>query len=330
MLKPKASHYFFLIVFLASALGGFASDEDPNIPPMPSGYQTEAGLLIAFTAGQIPTIDAKNIQTPDNIKEILGIEYGKVGDRSLQLDLYVPEHTKPVPGIIFIHGGGWYKGNRNDMKFYTVEYAKKGYVTATISYRFSDDAPYPAAIEDAKCAVRWMRANAKEYNIDPDQIGISGNSAGGHLSMMVGYSSDDPTLDGNGGYQDVSSRVQAVVDFYGPVDLTTDFAIKQDSLIRFMDGKLFSEVPENYKKASPLFHISPDDPPTLIFHGTIDSIVPIAQADTLAEKLKENGIPYVYDRFEGWPHTMDLVKAINERCVYRMDQHFAKYLPLPK
>ncbi len=141
--------------------------------------------------------------------------------------------------------------------------------------------------------------------------------------MMIGYS-DDPSLEGKGGHNDVSSRVCAVVNFYGPTDLTTDFAKKQQVLVDFMGGKTFDEASDAYKLASPLFHLTHDDPPTLIFHGTIDSTVPIVQADRLSEKLKELGIDYIYERYEGWPHTMDLAEAVNQRCVYQMERFFKK------
>jgi acetyl esterase/lipase len=213
------------------------------------------------------------------------------------------------------------------MKYYCIKFAEKGYVTATVTYRLMDEAPFPAAVQDVKCAVRWLRANAAKYQVDPKRIAVSGNSAGGHLSMMIGYSID-PSLEGKGGNNTVSSRVSAVVDFYGPTDLTTDFAKKQAVVEEFMGGKTFDEAPDSYKLASPLFHLTKDDPPTLIFHGTIDSTVPVVQADMLAEKLKELGIDYVYEKYEGWPHVMDLAEAVNRRCIYQMEQFFKKHIPM--
>ncbi|MEW6236491.1 MAG: alpha/beta hydrolase [Candidatus Omnitrophota bacterium] len=326
MLTRKYS-FTILAAFALLWIGSYGFAQDA--PPMPKGFESEEALKAALLMGQIKIIDAAHVTVPDTVEEIKDIEYGKVGDRSLQLDLYVPKNlTKPVPVIVFIHGGAWKSGKRSDMKFYTVDYAAKGYVTATISYRFTQEAIFPAAVQDAKCAIRWLRANAKKYHIDPDKIGVSGNSAGGHLSMMIGYSSDAPELEGNGGNPGVSSRVQAVVDFYGPVDMTTPFARKQGVLISFLGGKTYEEAPELYVKSSPMTYLTPDDPPTAIFHGTIDSVVPIDQADSLAKKLQELKIPYVYDRFEGWIHTMDLAEAVNVRCRYQMDKFFAKYLPV--
>ena len=298
--------------------------ESKQVPPIPKGYEDEQAVQAAILLGRIKLINAMNISVPNHVEEKLNIEYGTGGDRNLHLDLYLPRgRTKPTPAILFIHGGAWKGGQRSDMKFYCVKFAEKGYVTATVTYRLTGEAPFPAAVQDVKCAVRWLRANADKYKVDPKRIAVSGNSAGGHLSMMIGYS-DDPSLEGRGGHPGVSSRVCAVVNFYGPTDLTTEFAKKQGVLKDFMDGKTFDEAPDAYKLASPLLHLTKDDPPTLIFHGTIDSTVPIGQADQLADKLKNLGIDYVYERYEGWPHVMDLAEAINRRCVYQMELFFKK------
>lgn len=297
-------------------------------PPIPPGYSSEDAVRTAILLGRLKLVNAGNVTVPDGVEEIIGIEYGTGGGRPLQLDLYRPENRESArPAILFIHGGAWKGGKRSDMKFYCAKFAGLGYVTATASYRLSGEAPFPAAVHDVKCAVRWLRANAGEYGIDPDRIAVSGNSAGGHLSMMIGYS-DDPALEGDGGNGGVSSRVCAVVNFYGPADLTTDFAKRQGVLREFMDGKTHDEAPDAYRLGSPLFHLTPDDPPTLIFHGTLDSTVPVEQADRLAVKLDELGIEYVYDRFEGWPHTMDLAEVVNRRCVYQMERFFERHLPL--
>ena len=311
---------FFCVVSFAA--------EAAEVPPIPQGYADEQAVRAAILLGQIKLIDARNISLPDNIEEILDIEYGTGGERKLQLDLYLPKgRKKTTPAIIFIHGGAWKGGKRGDMKFYCVKFAEKGYVTATVTYRLMGEACFPAAVHDVKCAVRWLRANAAKYQVDSERIVVSGNSAGGHLSMMIGYS-DDPSLEGSGGNNNVSSRVCAVVNFYGPTDLTTDFANEQELVREFVGGKTFDEAPEAYKLASPLFHLTRDDPPTLIFHGTIDSTVPVIQADILAEKLKELGIDYIYERYDGWPHTMDLAEAVNKRCVYQMEQFFKKHIPI--
>ena len=148
--------------------------------------------------------------------------------------------------------------------------------------------------------------------------------------MMVGYSSDVKELEGNGGHQEVSSRVQAVVNLYGPSDLTAPKAQADGSVQKFLGGKKYAEAQELYKRASPIHYLSKNDPPTLILHGTLDEIVPIAQSDALAAKLKKLGIAYTYDRLDGWPHTMDAAEPVFNRCVFFIDEFLAKYVPLPK
>jgi acetyl esterase/lipase len=190
-------------------------------------------------------------------------------------------------------------------------------------------APFPAAVEDAKCAIRWLRANAEKLGVDPDRIGVAGGSAGGHLSMMVGYAPDTPELEGTGGHSDTSSRVQAVVNLYGPTDLTTTFARSNRVVIDFLGGKTMDEAPDLYRLASPISHVTKDDPPTLILHGSIDSTVPIEQADLLVDKLKSTGVAFDYDRVEGWPHSMDVEASVNRHCLAKMFEFFDAHLGAP-
>jgi len=297
-------------------------------PPIPPGFESEEEVMAAIMGGKIRVLSPlMNIAIPEGVVEIKDIEYGSVGDRQLLLDLYMPEKLdKPTPTLLFIHGGGWEQGGRSDYKYYTVRYAKRGYVVATMSYRFAKEAPFPGCVEDAKCAVRWMRANAGKYHIDPDRIAAIGGSAGGHLAMMVGYSPDVPELEGEGGHAEQSSAVQAVVNYYGPVDLTVPVQRDHPILVNFFAGQTYEEVPDQYAQASPITHLDKTDPPTLIFHGTIDNLVPIAQADMLDAKLTELGIAHVYDRIEGYPHSLDLAEAVNIHCQWHIDHFLAEHL----
>ena len=189
-------------------------------PEPPEGFEQPDEVIAALRSGKVALANVA-VPMPESVEAIADIEYGRVGERSLTLDLYRPKQIdKPVPALVFIHGGGWEKGKKNDYRFYCIRYAQRGYVVATISYRLTGEAPFPAAVNDAKCAIRWLRANAEQYGADPEKIGVLGGSAGGHLSMMVGYSSDVLELEGDGGHEDVSSRVQAVVKLYGPTALT--------------------------------------------------------------------------------------------------------------
>ncbi len=285
-----------------------------NVPTPPEGYQSETTLKLAYALGQLDLLDKEGPTLPPEVEERKDIEYGRVGERALQADLYLPKPLdKRVPGLIFIHGGGWKGGKRADYRVYTIDFAKRGYVVATITYRLAQEAKFPAALEDVKCAVRWMRSHADELHVDPQRIAVLGGSAGGHLALMVGYTSDKSEWEGQGGHAGVSSAVQAVVDLYGPTDLDTPLGQASDLVSNFL-GKSYAEAPELYRAASPVTHLDAKDPPTFILHGTIDSIVPVEQSDLLAEKLRSLSVPYWYDRLTGWPHTMDLAKPVNERC----------------
>lgn len=300
-------------------------------PPIPPGFTSEQEVLGAILERKLTLLSPlMAVPIPHGVVELKDIEYGRVGERALLLDLYLPEGLdRPRPGLIFIHGGGWEGGKRSDYKYYTVRYGKRGYVVATISYRLVQEAPFPACVQDAKCAVRWMRANAEKYHVDPNKIGVFGGSAGGHLALMVGYSSDVAELEGEGGHAEYSSAVQAVVDFYGPVDLTLPIRERDRQLVRnFFGGKSYDEAPAQYALASPMTHLDNADPPTLIFHGTIDDLVPVAQSDLLAAKLEELGIPHAYERIEGYPHAMDMAKEINIHCRWYTNRFLAKYLPI--
>ncbi len=306
----------FAIVLAASAVCmALARPIAAEIPPIPPGYETPDDAKNAVLSGKV-AMSVLNPPTPDNVKITRGIEYGKGGDVALKLDLYQPTGvTKPAPAVVWIHGGAWRSGHRAAYHAYCIRCAEAGYVAATVSYRLMNVAPFPAAAEDVKCAIRWVRKNAARLGVDPNRIAAAGGSAGGHLALLAGYASEVAELEGTGGNDGVSSAVQAVVDFYGPADLTTEYAVSNDIVINFLGGKLFKDAPEAYRLASPVTHVTPDDPPTLIFHGTIDRIVSVRQSEMLVDKLKAAGVPHEFDRIEGWPHTMDMAKPISDHCV---------------
>lgn len=299
---------------------------DGTGPEPPSGYSNYTFIKIAYFFKFIKLIDT-HPAVPEILQEIKDIEYKKVGEKSLKLDIYhLKTLSQPVPALIFIHGGGWRTGKRGDYLPYLIDFAKEGYVTVTVSYRLQKEAKFPAAVQDVRCAIKWIKAHAKDYFIDPNKIAVIGGSAGGHLSMMAGYAADDPYFDGECEFDSVDCRVQAVVNLYGPADLTTEYAISRYETKDFI-GKPYTEVPEMYRKASPAFYISQDDPPTLTFHGTIDELVPVSQSDSLKVWLDKAGVPNEYHRLKGWPHAMDIVVSVNEYCQYYMKAFFEKYVP---
>lgn len=304
----------------------------PVPPAVPPGF-TSTKQAIAGLLGRKLTMLPLNQPIPNvpGVTVHKDVEYGRAGLRRLLLDLYLPDGlTKPTPALLFIHGGGWKGGKKEDYAYYCIRYAARGYVVASVSYRLVGEATFPACIHDVKCAVRWMRAQAKKYHIDPKRIAAIGGSAGGHLSMMLGYSAGVAELEGQGGWPDQSSAVQAVVNLYGPTDLTVEVARTHPTVVEFMGGKSYDDHPEMYKLASPLHHLDKDDAPTLILHGTIDDLVPIEQADMLAGRLAELGIPYDYDRLHGYPHTMDVAKEVNLRCRWFINRFLERQFKMTK
>ncbi|MEA1876066.1 MAG: alpha/beta hydrolase [Bacteroidota bacterium] len=312
----------FLSLFILSAC--MSQNREMERPPKPPrGYPGEKIMGLAYAAGLINLIETKP-EVPDYIEEYKDITYKQVGDISLQLNVYKRKDLNAnAPALIFIHGGSWKGGERSDYLPYLLDYAKKGYVTVTISYRLSQVAPFPAAVLDVKCAVNWIRTHAEKYMINPDKIAVIGGSAGAHLAMMLAYSPEEAFDEECSGSR--SGKVQAIVNLYGPVDLTTEYARGAESVIKFL-GATYQDDPQRYIDASPKTHISPGDPPTLIFQGTLDSLVPVSQADSLNVWLGRAGVYCEYHRLKGWPHTMDLSKKVNDYCQFYMDSFFEKYL----
>ena len=313
---------------------GSALAELGAVPPAPpAGFATSDEAISAVRSGKVPVANPF-LPLPKNIIVKRNIEYGNSGSRPLLLDLYSPrESAQAAPGLIFIHGGSWRGGRKEDYRPYAMHYAAKGYVVASIQYRLSKEAPFPAAVHDVKAAVRFMRAEAESLGVDAGRIGVAGGSAGGHLSMMIAYSSDVSALDGNSGHPGVSSRVQCIVNLYGPTDMTTEYARNisesNKNVSAFFKGT-YKEQPDSYAAGSPLKYVTQDDPPTLILHGTVDDLVPVNQADILAKRLAELEIPYVYDRLPGWPHAMDLAEPVHERCLWYMDHFLDRFLKQTK
>jgi acetyl esterase/lipase len=219
--------------------------------------------------------------------------FGKGGAVDLHADLAYPKHASaPTPAIIHIHGGGWIGGDYHDGRL--THWAHEGYFAASIEYRLSNVAKWPAQIQDCKCAVRWLRANAAKYNVDPNRIGVIGESAGGHLVDCLGTMADVKAYEGDGGYPGVSSAVQAVVDFFGPTDFITP-DIYSDEAKRLTMG-LFG-VPRDqdealWKSGSPVFYVAANDPPFLLVHGDADPLVPLAQSQVFAAALAKAGVPH--------------------------------------
>lgn len=210
-------------------------------------------------------------KVPDTVECISDVVYGQVGDISLKMDILRSYHqtSDPAPVIIYIHGGGWSSGSKEDFRGELSGYAESGYLCASINYRLSDVAKFPAQIEDCKAAVRFLRANAEKYNLDPDRIGVWGTSAGGHLAALMGASNNAPELEGEGGNADYSSEVQACCNWYGLTDLRALVTYNDNTLAELLGGP----PQQNLKlaaAASPVVYISKYSAPTLIMIGNQD------------------------------------------------------------
>jgi acetyl esterase/lipase len=315
--------YTLLLVSLFMLFSGCSQSD---VPKPPRGYPNITLLKAAYLAKLLKPVDLNPV-VPDSILINKDIVYKQIGDKSLALDIYRKKDTnKPAPLLVFIHGGGWRTGKRQDYLVYLLDFAKRGYVTATVSYRLVKEDPFPAAVQDVKCAIKWLKQHAEEYLFDPNKIAVIGGSAGGHLAMMVGYSSDVLELESECDSLDFESSVAAVINIYGPMDLTTEYAINRNETLDFIGGT-YDEFPEQYRLASPLTHITPDDPPTQIFHGTIDELVPVVQSDRLKLELEKVGVPVEYHRLKGWPHTMDVAQKVNDYMQYYMFEFLKRTVP---
>lgn len=258
---------------------------------------TIIGFIGASRADQPATQPAtppalKHPTPPADVDFIPDMVYATVDGEPQMLDLSAPANTTaPLPCIVVIHGGGWSAGNRAQLDGATFQFAKHGYVSVTLEYRMAPAHRFPAAVQDVKAAVRYLRANADKLHIDPNHIGAIGFSAGAHLSMMLGTMEKSDGLDDVGDAQDQSSKVQAVVSFFGPTDLTAEYPDRSKAIVKQFIGGDKQEMPDAYRKASPITYVSSTTAPMLLFQGTADILVPYAQAELMATALQNAHVP---------------------------------------
>lgn len=221
------------------------------------------------------------------------VVYAKLGETELKLDIVRPaEGNGPFPAIFVIHGGAWRAGNKKDVGSFLPELARRGYVAVSPQYRFCPKEIFPAQVHDVKAAVRWLKSNASKYHVDPEHIGAVGFSAGGHLALMLGLTSEKDGLEGDVKPGEPSSKIQAVVNYFGPTELgAADIPEISKPLVRDFLGGTPNEKPEASAKGSPLTYVSADDAPVLTFQGTKDPLVPHSQAIKLTEAMSKAGVP---------------------------------------
>jgi len=268
---------------------------------------------------------------PEPQDEILfekDVVYGTGAGEELKLNIGRPkELSGPTPCVVVIHGGGWAQGNKNQHDAQVRELAKRGYVAATVGYRFAPKHVFPAQIEDVKCAIRFLRANAEKYQIDKDRIGAVGFSAGAHLSMLLGTMDKEDGLEGEGGCLEQPSKVNAVVAFFGPTDLTSSDwpEVTGKILLNFLGGPRQEKL-DLYKKASPITYVNKGDAPMLLIQGTKDGLVPWTQATAMGDALTKAGVYGRVDLILGAHHGWWTDEAETKRTADETFAFFDQFL----
>jgi len=263
-----------------------------------------AAALLSMTSNA----SAQHADAATHITKIADIPYAVVDGRTLGLDLYMPMGVARPPLLVWIHGGRWLHESKDQIN--TLALVDEGFAIASVDFRLSVDAPFPAQIYDIKAAIRFLRANAATYGYDPARIGVHGRSSGGHLTALVGVTNGVEALEGNvGSYLDVSSDVQAVVSYFGASNLTTimdqstpfGVMLRGPALALLLGGPLESTT-ELAKLASPVFHVDANDPPLLLLHGDQDPQMPINQAHELQGVYEAHGLPVQFVVVHGAKH----------------------------
>jgi acetyl esterase/lipase len=264
----------------------------------------------------------------DSIKAELDIPYAGTDNPRQRLDLYLPKvrkDDKPLPVVVYIHGGAWRAGDKRGGYGMVAPLVESGdFVGVSVGYRLTGEAIWPAQIHDCKAAIRWLRGNAKKYNFDPGRIGVTGTSAGGHLVAMLGTSGDVPELEGKlGDHLNESSRVQCVVDQFGPTDLLAMGGSHNNpnSPESKLVGGAVQESQEAARSASPTSYVSKNDPPFLFIHGTDDRVVPFHQSELLHAALNKVGVESVLIPVQGGGHGGFGTSEVTQRMRQFFDKH---------
>jgi acetyl esterase/lipase len=291
-----------------------------------------SGLAALATIGPAQPF-GKGTKLPDTVKLEADIAYAGTDNSRQRLDLLLPKKPKndrPLPVIVYIHGGAWLGGHRTAGHGRLAGYVAGGeYAGVSVGYRLTKEATWPAQVHDCKAAIRWVRANAKKYNLDPDKIGVMGDSAGGHLAAMLGTSGGVKELEGKpGAHKDVSSKVQCVVELFGPSDLPAmkDYPSSLDhDAPGSPEGKLVGGRVSDKKAvavaASPITYVSKDDPPFLIIHGNKDMVVPYNQSERLSAALKKAKVECYFVTVDGGGHGGFRNPEVQKRQQQFFDKH---------
>jgi len=264
---------------------------------------------------------------PFSVRRELDIPYAHTDNPRQRLDLYLPESAReggPVPVIVFVHGGGWRGGDKKHGEALLPFVESGEYAVASIGYRLSDEALWPAQIHDCKAAIRWLWAHAGKYNLDPARIGAVGMSAGGHLVAMLGTTGDTNQFDGDlGEDREQSSKVACVINQAGPGNLAN---VPEDNepaqaVLAWLFGGPVKEKMAEAKNASPVTHASKLDAPCLCVHGSADPLVPYSQAVELTKALRGAGAECILLTVNGGGHGWRTTPVVDERVRQFLDKH---------
>jgi acetyl esterase/lipase len=326
-----------LAAALAAALGSAALPPGHAASPVPTPESYTAETTYAKLARAYPFIRIASREVPASVRMVGDLTYVRYGERSLQLDLYLPAQrgAGPLPGIVFVHGGGWSSGVRANFAPMAIRMAARGYAAATISYRLSPEAQYPAAIHDAKAAVRWMRAHAAAYGIDPERIAIAGGSAGGQIASLTGVTNGldqfDPGAKGDTNAGAVSSAVQAIVNIDGLSDFTSEAARKNEdnaakqptSAGRWFGGN-YADKAALWREASPTFYVARSTPP-ILFIGSAQPRFSVGREE-MVDKMKALDVPARVVLLPETPHSFWLFDPWLEPTVEATDAFLREHL----
>ena len=281
--------------------------------------------LLAVVFSACPVVaqpKGKGPKLPPGTKVHRDLAYGT--HQRNRLDLAVPPGDGPFPLVLWVHGGGWTNGSKEGGGP-TVALLQFGYAVAAMNYRFSQHAVFPAQIHDVKAAVRYLRANARKFHLNPNRFGVAGGSAGGHLVALLGTSGGVKELEGNRGNGGVSSAVQAVCDIYGPADLTqVSLTDRADGLVAKLLGGPAAKKSQLARLASPITHVDKDDPPLIIIHGDKDPLVPVGQSRAFDEALRKSGVESTLIIVPGAAHNLNQV--LTQQVKTRVKEFFDKHL----
>ena len=255
----------------------------------------------------------------DRVRIEEGVVFGQGGGRELRCDVYHPPQAGEArSAILLLHGGAWVQGDRSQLRGYGVLLGRLGYLCVASEYRLAGESKWPAQIHDVKAALRWMRAQSAKLGIDPRRIAVSGNSAGGHLALMAAGTPDQPEFEGEGGHAEVDTDCAAVIAFYPPTWLGSGAAAMDDVSAR--RATLFERgaSAETVRAASPLTHARAGFPPTLLIHGSADTLVPPEASLRMHEALAAEKVPVELHMFSGAPHGFDAGRAYGRACAQLM------------